>query len=400
MDASDLTSELRTAVGQAEEALIRDRRELHTYPELAFREHRTTDLIQERMGHLPVEPFSSPTETGAVYVLEGARPGRTVLLRADIDALPIDEQTAVPFRSTVDGCMHACGHDAHAAMLITAAGALASAASSLAGRYAFVFQPAEEALGGARTMVEAGLVEALDADAALACHVASIVPAGVVVTRPGILLSHGVAFRVTITGAGGHGALSGMSGNPLAMAARLAVDLPSVVNGMATEGTTCACTAGVLHSGTACNVTPSEAVVEGTLRTFTQRQRGDALDRLAALVDVLATEYGVDATLTLILEAPAVVNDAAATATLVNAGEEVLGRGRVAVARRPMTPSDDMSEFFRRVPGVFFFLGAALPANGSGAHHTPRFAIDENVLADGALLLAATAARLAAEGTT
>jgi amidohydrolase len=392
-------SPLSAAVVATSEQVISDRRLLHTRPELSFEEYATTGLIQDAMSEIGAEEVRCPTPTGGVFVIEGAHPGRTVLLRADIDALPVHEDVEVPFRSGIDGCMHACGHDAHTAMLLGAARAMSAAARSLPGRYFFVFQPGEERFSGARAMLDGGLLDVAPADVALACHVTSVMPAGVVAVRGGLMFSDGQWFRLTLRGAGGHGAMPGVRGNPLAVAARLILDLPTVVDGLITEGTACACSAGMLHSGTAPNIIASEATVEGTLRTFTDQQKVEALERLDALVTRLAVEHDVDFAVEFPVHAPAVFNDEHATLTLVDTARALLGTDRVHIPSGPHPPSDDMSEILNRVPGVYFSLGAALPDHSSGMHHSPRFAIDDRVLPDGCLVLAATAARLARHPT-
>ena len=390
---------LTEAVMAASEQVISDRRLLHTRPELSFEEYNTTGLIRDVMGQIGAEEVRCPTPTGGVFVIEGARPGRSVLLRADIDALPVHEAVDVPFRSGVDGCMHACGHDAHTAMLLGAARAMSAAAGSLPGQYVFVFQPGEERFSGARAMLDGGLLDVAPADVALGCHVMSVVPAGVVTVRGGLMYSDGQWFHLTLRGAGGHGALTGVRGNPLAVAARLILELPTVVEGLATDGTACACSAGMLHSGTAPNIIASEATVEGTLRTFTDQQKVEALGRLDALVTRLAVEHDVVFEVEFPLHAPAVFNDEHATLMLLETARALLGADRVHIPSGPYTPTDDMSEILNRVPGVYFSLGAALPDHSGGMHHSPRFAIDDRVLPDGCLVLAATAARLARHPT-
>jgi amidohydrolase len=395
VDLTPLTEVVMTNAQQ----VISDRRLLHMRPELSFEEYDTTGLIREVMGELGAEDVCCPTPTGGVFVIEGAHPGRAVLLRADIDALPVHEAVDVPFRSSIDGCMHACGHDAHTAMLLGVARAMSAAARSLPGRYVFVFQPGEERFSGARAMLDGGLLDVAPADVALACHVISLMPAGVVAVRGGLMFSDGKWFRLTLRGAGGHGALAGVRGNPLAAAARLILELPSVVEGLATEGTACACSAGMLYSGTAPNIIASEATVEGTLRTFTDQQKAEALERLDGLVTRLAVEHDVGFEVEFPVHAPAVFNDEHATLTLLETARALLGAGRVRIPSGPFTPSDDMSEILERVPGVYFSLGAALPDHDGAMHHSPTFAIDDRVLPDGCLVLAATAARLARHTT-
>lgn len=327
-------------------------------------------------------------------MLEGGRPGRTVLLRADIDALPVDEAVDVPFRSRTAGVMHACGHDGHAAILVAVATVLAAQAGDLPGRYAFVFQPAEESISGARQMIEGGLLEALRPDAALGLHLASLLPTGLVGHRTGISMAAARSFRVELHGRGGHAALSGQDGNVLAAAATLASRLDEVVTDLEYEEVPCVCAAGVLHAGTRQNVVPTTARLEGSLRTFTDAQHEITLLRLRELTAEVGVRFGVTATVELPGWTPPVVNDGAALATVAAAAANVLGAGAV-FEMPPITPSDDMAEFLRRVPGVYLTVGARPGERMPPMHHAPDFAIDEEALRVGTLTLAAGAVALA-----
>ncbi len=385
------------AVAARTDEMVDTRRDLHRHPELSFEEHRTTSLIADRLGATGLDVRPCPTPTGAVAVLEGGRPGRTVLLRADIDALPVTEATGLPFASTVDGVMHACGHDAHAAMLLGAAGALAGMAGDLAGRYLFVFQPAEERVSGARAMVDGGLLEEHEPAVAIGCHVASMAPTGLVGSRAGVLMAGSLALRITARGSGGHGALQPRAGNVVLAAARVADRLDGVVTGMSTDGTACVCSPGLFHAGTAPNVVPTEAVVQATLRTFDDGQRSAALAALDALVAETGTEFEVDIEVIRSDVCEAVRNDADVTAAALAAARHVVGDGAL-VLPGPVAASDDVAVFLERVPGCYLIVGAAKGDGSSGLHHTPTFDIDEGALAIGASVLALAAVDLAASG--
>ncbi|HQU27307.1 MAG TPA: amidohydrolase, partial [Acidimicrobiales bacterium] len=267
-DATDLDRLLDAA----EPAMVEIRHDLHAHPELAFAEHRTTEVVSARLVELGWTLHPSPTATGAVATLDGARPGRRVMLRADIDGLPVEEAVDVPWRSVVPGVMHACGHDVHTAALLGVAEVLARAREHLAGSYTLVFQPAEEAIGGARAMIAGGLLEDHPVDALVGAHATSVVPLGFVATRPGILMSRGTLWRIRLEGPGGHGAMASTRGNVVLAACALAPRLGEVVEDLAYDGTGCACSAGVLAAGTKENVVPTSAHLAGTLRTFTEDQ--------------------------------------------------------------------------------------------------------------------------------
>lgn len=390
----DLTDELDGLVADASDLMVDVRRDVHRHPELGFEEHRTTSLITDHLDALGLSPRTCPTTTGAVYELAGGHEGKTVLLRADIDALPIRELDGAEVRSEVDGRMHACGHDAHVAALLGVASALAARRDELAGRFIFVFQPAEESVGGAKAMLEGGLLDGLDVAAAIGCHVTAMAPVGLVAMRPGITMSEVHSFTVTATGKGGHGAMAGSAGNVLLAVAELAGSLEGVVAGLSHDGTACACSAGVLRSGSASNVVPSSGILQGTLRTFTGEQTTGTLESLQALCDTVGRRYECHLALSIDLHSPAVVNDAAVTEVVERVARGALG-DELVIRMPPVSPSDDMSEFLLRVPGCYFFVGAGRPDGTSGPHHSPTFAIDEGCLTVAARVLAGAAVALA-----
>ena len=382
---------LRTRADAAFDEMVDTRRAVHRHPELSFEEHHTTTLIRDRLSSLGMTLRDCPTATGAVALLEGSRPGTTVLLRADIDALPVREAGFLSFRSERDGVMHACGHDAHTAVLLGVARMLTERADELAGRYLFIFQPAEEVVSGARAMIDGGVLDGLTIDAALGWHIISVLPLGTVYTRPGVLMSEVQGLRIALTGSGGHGAIGGP--NVVLGAADVVRAMPDAVSGMEFEGARCACSAGTVHAGTAMNVLPDRAVVEGTLRTYTADQRDTALERLHALVQQAAGGAGAEADLTITGQAPPVENDAEITEVVMAVARDVVGEAQV-LTGPPMPPSDDVSEFLRLVPGCYFFVGGR-PEAGAGMHHSPSFAVDEAAMRVAADVMANAAMTLA-----
>jgi len=386
------------AVGTVFDEMVDTRRDLHAHPELALAETRTTDVIRRRLQALGLSEMGRPTETGAVYELGGGRPGRTVVLRADIDGLPVTEAVDLPFRSATEGRMHACGHDVHTAALLGVARVLSEQAADLPGRYRFIFQPAEEAVCGARLMIEGGALEGLDADARLVgFHVASILPTGMVGLCEGVAMSNADSLRLHLRGEGAHGAMPSAGGNVILAAARIVPELSSVVAGMSFGGADCVCSAGVLRAGTAVNVVPDHAVIEGTLRTFTAEQRQDALGRLRDLCARVGSAEGVTVELELVERTQAVVNDPAVTDVVRHLAVEALGAEQV-LTLPPVGPSDDVSELLEVLGGCYFFVGGALADGSGGVHHSPSFALDEESLRVGATLLADAATTLAAAG--
>lgn len=370
------------------------RHDLHAHPELAFDEHRTTGVIVKRLTELGWRVDPCPTPTGAVAVLEGALPGRRVMIRADIDALPVTEERDVAFRSTVDGVMHACGHDVHTAALLGVADVLAGGRDRLAGTVTLVFQPAEETVGGASAMIDGGLLASHRADAVIGVHVTSLAPVGVIATRPGVFMSEADTFRIELRGTGGHGAMPTTMGNVVLAASALPGRAGEVVEGLDFEGATGACSINVVRVGTKNNVVPRTAVLEGTLRTFTPEHRAGALQRLSELIDGVALAYGVDGALTLTEHVVAVRNDPAVTARMLDVARRVVGDAGV-MEVPPVAPSDDVAELLARVPGCYLFVGGALADGSSGMHHGPDFAIADDALAVIAELLSAGALDLA-----
>ncbi|HLQ62876.1 MAG TPA: M20 family metallopeptidase [Candidatus Acidoferrales bacterium] len=373
------------------------RRHFHRHPEVSFAEHNTTRTIKERLTQLGLELRDCPTETGVVAVLDSGRPGRTVLLRADIDALPIHEESGVGFPSADDGRMHACGHDAHMAIMLGVARTLVERVWDVPGRFLFVFQPAEEIVSGAKEMITRGLLEQNPADVALGLHVASFVKSGTVVTRPGLLWAGSDAFDVTLRGPGGHGGMMGRAGNVVAAQAFVLERLHTIVEGLEHDGARCHATVGEVRTDGAWNIVPRTALLRGSVRTFTPELRQDALNRLRDLLVETGTEFGIQSDLKLVYGTVPLFNDPNVTRKVLDYGRELLG-DQASVLGKPLTVSDDMAEFLTRIPGCYFMLGAQPPdAAEPPAHHSPLFRIDESALQVGVKMLAGAAARLAAQ---
>jgi amidohydrolase len=376
--------------------VIDTRRHLHRNPEVSFDEHRTSRFIVERLGGLGLDVRECPTPTGALAVLDTGRPGRTVMLRADIDALPILEESGVPFASDDEGRMHACGHDAHTAILLGAARTLAERAEQLTGAYLFCFQPAEEIVSGAREMIARGLFERHHPDVTIGLHMASWLPSGHVSTRPGLLWAGSDAFDITMRGPGGHGGLMRRAGNVISAQAFLLERLQSVVEGLEHDGAGCHCTVGDVRSDGAWNIVPRSVTVKGSVRTFTPELRQEALQRLGDLLLEADTEFEIRSELRLVHGTVPLRNDPGVTATVLEVGAELIG-DRAGRLGAPLTVSDDMAEFLTRIPGCYFMLGAQPPDSETApAHHSPTFRIDEASFETGVRMMAATAARLAA----
>ena len=388
------SDDLPKLLDNANDLMVDIRHDLHAHPELSFQEHRTTNVVRDRLVSLGWELAPCPTETGAVAVLNGSRSGRRVMVRADIDALPVNEERNLQCRSVNEGVMHACGHDVHTAGLLGVADVLAQRREELAGEYTLVFQPAEEGLGGARAMIAGGLFEQHPVDVVIGAHVTSLAPVGLVATRPGVLMSEALAIAVHLEGKGGHGAMSSTDGNVILAVSSLAPRLSEIAADLSFDGTNCACSPGVIHAGTANNVVPRHALLRGTLRTFSGEQQTVALSRLRALVGEIEQAFGVKCSVELNEGTPAVFNNADVAQRVMNVAGTVVGTTNVLTVP-PTTPSDDVSEFLIRVPGCYMFIGGALADGTSGMHHSPDFAVDDAACRSVAGVLAACAVDLA-----
>ncbi len=375
--------------------MVDRRRAIHRRPELAFEEHATTALIRDHMAGLGIDESARVTETGGIFTMDGGHPGRTVVLRADIDALPVQESPKAAVHSELDGAMHACGHDVHVASLLGVATALSERRENLPGRYVFLFQPGEEALCGAKRMIENGALEAMVGGRLVGFHVTSRIPTGIVALKSGVAMSEAHSIRLTLEGPGGHGAMPSATGDVIKAAADLVARLGDVVDGLTYEGADCICSAGMLSAGTAVNVVATKATISGTLRTFTDAQREDAFARLRALGTAISDLHEVQVDLQVPERTPAVINDPAVTDLVEAEAQGLLGDHNV-LRMPPASPSDDVSEFLNHLPGAYFFVGGGAADGSSGMHHSPTFSVEDEALRVGAGVMLHSALALAA----
>ena len=375
--------------------VIELRRHFHRHPELSFGEHETSRQLGERLRQLGLELKPCPTETGVVALLDTGKPGKTVMLRADIDGLPIHEESGVDFVSRSDGRMHACGHDAHMAIMIGVARTLVDRIWDIGGRYLFVFQPAEEIVEGAKAMIAKGLLDNHRPDSVIGLHIASFLESGTVISKPGLMWAGSDAFEVGFAGPGGHGGMMGRRGNVLAAQAFFVERLHTVVEGLEEDGVQCHSTVGDIRSDGAWNIVPRGVLIKGSLRTFTASLREQALVRLNDLLRETDSEFDVRSNLDLVHGTVPLMNEPNVTRTVLDVGRSLIG-DRASILGRPLTVSDDVAEFLTRIPGCYFMLGAAPPGEPPTAHHSPGFRIDEGALHIGVKVLAGAASRLAA----
>ncbi|MBV9440572.1 MAG: amidohydrolase [Candidatus Eremiobacteraeota bacterium] len=373
------------------------RRDLHANPELGFQEHRTAKIVAERLGDLGLEVHTGIGRTGVVGLLSGGEQGATIMLRADMDALPMPEESDAAYCSRNAGVTHACGHDAHVAMLLGAAAVLKQRASELRGRVAFVFQPAEEGGGGALAMLDDGLIERFGIVRAYGLHITTFLPTGVIGLRPGPLLAAVDSFDLTVEGRGGHGAMPHLATDPIVVAAELVGALQRVVSRETDPVEPAVVTIGAINGGTTYNVIPPRVALKGTVRTFSDATRATMEGRVRRIAEHTCAAGGATCTLAWEAQYPVTANDpneaAFMRATLVNA----LGAERV-IEIPPVMGSEDFSYFARAVPASFAFLGAG-DAQHQNPNHHPAFDVDERAMSTGiaahvALALTAGAAEL------
>jgi amidohydrolase len=357
------------------------RRDLHAHPELAFEEHRTAGIVAERLRALGLEVHTGIGGTGVVGLLTGARPGPTIMLRADMDALPMPEENDVPYVSRNPGVTHACGHDAHVAMLLGAARVLRERAGELAGRIAFVFQPAEEGGGGAKAMLEDGLIARFAIERAYGLHIVTMLPSGQIGLRPGPLMASVDSFDLVVDGVGGHGAMPHRSVDPVVVAAEVVGALQRVVSREIDPLEPAVVTIGAINGGTTYNVIPPRVSLKGTVRSFAEATREAMEGRVRRIAEHTCASANATCSLHWHPSYPVTVNDPDEAAFVRDTLSAALGAERV-VESPPVMGSEDFSYFAQVVPACFYFLGGADAAHPFPNHH-PAFDIDEQAMATG-----------------
>jgi hippurate hydrolase len=373
------------------------RRAIHTEPEVGLHLPGTQQKVLSALDGLPLEITLGTGLSSVTAVLRGGRPGPAVLLRADMDALPVTERTGLSYASHIDGAMHACGHDLHTAMLVGAARLLATRVDELAGSVVLMFQPAEEGGGGARVMIEEGVLDAAGERpvAAYAVHVASaLLPSGLVASRAGTLMAAVDTLEIIVHGRGGHGSQPWHAADPVPPACEIVLALQAMVTRKFDVFDPVVLTVGAFHAGTVDNVIPDEARLLATVRTFSAATRTAIVSAAPKLARDIATAHGLSATAQFVDGYPVTVNDESELARAEQAIAEVLGPGRYFGLPNPVPGSEDFSYVLGQVPGAFLMLGAVPPdADPATApfNHSAEAVFDDAVLPDGAALYAGLA---------
>jgi amidohydrolase len=387
-----MPSELLNAAQELGASIIDDRRTIHSHPELAYQEEQTSTFVQARLRELGIRFRAGLAGTGVVGEIRGGEgDGPCVLLRADMDALPIQEKTPVPFASEIPGVMHACGHDAHTAILLGVARLLWERRDQFRGTVKLMFQPAEEGGAGAARMIEAGLLEEPKVDAAFMLHVGAELPAGTVASGGGPLLAGSDGFVIRIEGRGGHAARPHMAVDPIVAGAQIVTALQTLVSREVSPFKPAVLTLGAFNAGHARNVIPDEAVILGTIRSFDMRLFDHLEKRLVAVVEGVAQSLRAQATVEFTMKYPPTVCDERMAGVLGEASRRVLG-GEAVVDFEPRMGAEDFAFVLQKVPGAMLSLGVKSPDWPEAKPvHTATFDIDESALPVGAACLAQTA---------
>ena len=385
------------ALQRAQPQIVEWRRDLHQHPELGNHEVRTAQVVADHLRSLGLEPRTSIAHTGVTAILKGGKPGPRIALRADMDALPVTEQTGLPFASKVTsdyrgqpvGVMHACGHDAHVAMLLGVASALVAAKEELPGEVMFVFQPSEEGPPnageefGAALMLKQGIFDDFKPQAVFGLHVWAGLPVGQVGTRSGALMASADEWTLTVRGKQTHGSRPWDGVDPITLGAQILLGTQSIIARQVNiAATPVVLTAGVFHSGVRFTIIPDEAKLVGTLRTFDPLVREDVIARFRRTAEDFAHAGGGSAELQVVNNAPATINDPALAQRMRASLETAAGAGNV-VEMPLVTVAEDFSQYTRDVPGFFFFVGSTAAGTDPATapiNHSPQFLLDEKSL--------------------
>jgi amidohydrolase len=391
MTASD---QLKSDIDELVPEMVAFRRDLHAHPELAYEEVRTSGIVSQRLHGLGLEVQVGVAQTGVVGLLRGGASqagAKTLAIRADMDALPIHEVNELDYRSTVEGKMHACGHDGHTAIALAVAALLSKRQAELTGNVKFLFQPAEEGRGGANLMVQEGVMEGVDG--VIGLHLMSHSPVGRVGVRAGAVFASADKFTLSVKGKGGHAAMPQEAVDPIVISAYIITALQTLMSRESSPFSPAVITIGTIQAGIAFNIIPQTVEMQGTVRAFSQEDREQWLRRIRELANGVALAMGGSCDVQTFYGPPACVNDASMTHLVYEAAVVSVGAGNVESSEEVMTTSsDDMADFLQAVPGCYFIVGAHNEQKGANyPHHHPRFNFDEDAMSIAVEVLARAA---------
>ncbi len=372
---------IKEEVNELKDEMISLRRDFHKHPELGFEEKRTAQIAENYLKECGLEVKSGIAKTGVMGLLRGKGDGETILLRADMDALPIEELNNVPYKSVNKGVMHACGHDGHTAMLLAAAKVLSRHKDEIKGNVKFVFQPSEEKTpGGAIKMIEEGVMENPHVDKAFGLHLGNMIPAGIIALKEGVMTAEADSFKIEIKGKGGHGAYPHTSVDPVVIASQVVMALQTIVSRETNPINPIVITVGKIHSGDVFNVIPESAELLGTVRTLDKNLARTIPEKIKRISENIAAAFRGEAKTEYVFGYPPLVNSKEETEYVISVAKKVVGEKRV--VKSPVSMGgEDMAYFLEKAKGAFFWLGSMNKEKGlDKPHHSAYFDFDENVL--------------------
>lgn len=382
--APTYSSQIRPEIQALQTSLVKWRRGFHQRPELGFQEKLTAGFVAKKLHEWGIEHQTGIAQTGIVATISGHQPGPVLAIRADMDALPVQEQNQVPYRSQHDGVMHACGHDGHTAIALGTAHYLAQHRDDFAGTVKLIFQPAEEGPGGAKPMIEAGVLNDPDVDAIIGLHLWNNLPLGTVGVRSGPLMAAVELFRCKISGRGGHGAMPHQTVDSVLVSAQVVSALQAIVARNINPLDAAVVTVGELHAGSAMNIIADTAQMSGTVRYFNPALEKLIPQRVEQVIAGICQSHGATYDLNYWQLYPPVVNDEQITQLVQSVAETVVETPAGVVPECQTMGGEDMSFFLQAVPGCYFFMGSANPDKDLAyPHHHPRFDFDETALGMG-----------------
>lgn len=377
-------SQIRLEIKDLQPQLVEWRRHLHQRPEIGFQEHLTAAFVAQKLTEWGIEYTPNIAQTGIVATIKGNKPGPVLGIRADMDALPIQEQNQVAYRSLHDGYMHACGHDGHTTIALGTAYYLSQHREKFAGTVKIIFQPAEEGPGGAKPMIEAGVLQNPPVDAIIGLHLWNRLPLGTVGVRSGALMAAVECFRCTIFGKGGHGAMPEQTIDSIVVSAQIVNALQTIVARNVNPLDNAVVTIGELHAGDTHNVIADTAKMSGTVRYFNPQYEGYFPQRMETIISGICQAHNAKYDLNYWHLYPPVINDEAIARLVQSVALDVIETPAGVVPACQTMGGEDMSFFLQKVPGCYFFLGSANPSlNLAYPHHHPRFDFDETALGIG-----------------
>jgi amidohydrolase len=375
-----VNNEIKEHIAEMRGWLVEVRRAIHSHPELGFEEVETSRLVSEWLGRFGLEVRKGVAKTGVVGLLRGGAPGKTVAIRADMDALPMDEATGVPYASKIKGKMHACGHDAHVTILLGVARFFSSIRDKVKGNIKWIFQPGEEGFGGGRLMVEAGVLEDPRVDAIFAAHVFPFLPTGQVGISEGKAMASSDKFTLRIIGKGGHGAYPHVTRDPILAAGHVITQVQSIVSRNVNPLDSAVVSFGAVHGGRAYNVIPDEVELNGTVRSLNPEVREQLRSRIEQITRGVVTSLGLDYQYEFEYGYPVLINDTRMSGLVVSTCSRAIGKENVVILP-PSMGAEDFAYFLEKCPGAMFRLGVRNEEKGLiQPHHNILFNIDEEVL--------------------